>query len=157
MNNNKTIIENFYTSFQKMEISVMNSFYSDQIMYSNPVMGLLNNDEVRSMWELFYKDSKIISIHFSEIELLDEEYATCKWDIRYKALNTGRKIAMSLKSFMRLSEGKIIEHSDAFRLSTWIGQAYGWTGFIFSWTGFMKKKVQLKARKRLLKYMEERR
>jgi hypothetical protein len=55
---------------------------------------------------------------------------------------------------MRIIDGKITEHSDAFRLSTWIGQALGWKGVLLGWTGLVKKRVQRTARESLLKYME---
>ena len=58
-------------------------------------------------------------------------------------------------NFLVGKDGKIIEHSDAFRLSTWIGQALGWKGVLFGWTGFMKRAVQKNARKSLMKFMEK--
>ena len=66
---------------------------------------------------------------------------------------TGNKVTNNIKAFMRLKDGKIIEHSDAFRLSTWIAQALGWKGVLFGWTGFMKRGVQNNARRNLLKFM----
>jgi hypothetical protein len=56
---------------------------------------------------------------------------------------------------MKLKDGKIIEHSDAFRLSIWIGQALGWKGKIFGWMGWMKRKVQKGARKNLIGFIEK--
>jgi len=56
---------------------------------------------------------------------------------------------------MKLKDGIIIEHSDAFRLSKWIGQALGWKGVLFGWTGFMKKAVQKNALKNLQRFMEK--
>ena len=61
----------------------------------------------------------------------------------------------NIKAFMRIKDGKIIEHSDAFRLSTWLDQALGWKGVWFGWTGFMKRAIQNNARKNLLKFMEK--
>jgi hypothetical protein len=60
-----------------------------------------------------------------------------------------------IKAFMKLKDGKIIEHSDAFRLSTWIGQALGWKGKVFGWMGWMKKKVQKSGRKNLIAFIEK--
>lgn len=55
---------------------------------------------------------------------------------------------------MKLSEGKIIEHNDAFRLSTPLAQAMGWKGILFGWTGFMKRAVRKNVRKSLERFME---
>lgn len=150
---NKAVIEKFYSSFQKRDAAGMNACYSDDIVFSDPVFLILREDEVRCMWEMLCKNAKDFSLTFSDIELLDEEYATCKWQATYTFSATGRKVINNIKAYMKLKDGKIIEHSDAFRLSTWIGQALGWKGVLFGWTSFMKRAVQNKARRNLLKYM----
>ena len=62
----------------------------------------------------------------------------------------------SLKAFMRLKDGKIIEHSDAFKLSKWASQALGWKGALFGWMGWMQRKIQKGARKSLGDFMSSR-
>ncbi|MFT3703366.1 MAG: nuclear transport factor 2 family protein [Agriterribacter sp.] len=156
MNENKIIIERFYTAFQQQNAAGMNACYSDDIIFSDPVFLILKGDEVRSMWEMLCKNAKDFSLTFSDIELLDEEYATCRWQATYTFSKTGRKVKNNIKAYMRIIDGKITEHSDAFRLSTWLSQAFGWKGVLFGWTGFMKRAVQNTAKKNLLKYMERR-
>ncbi|MBX3240629.1 MAG: nuclear transport factor 2 family protein [Chitinophagaceae bacterium] len=152
---NKEIITQFYSSFQKLDAAGMNACYSEDIVFSDPVFLMLRGDEVTCMWEMLCKNAKQFSLSFSDIELIDEEYATCKWQASYLFSGTGRKVTNNIKAFMRIKDGKIIEHSDAFRLSTWINKALGWKGVLFSWTGYMKKAVQTKARRSLLAYMEK--
>jgi ketosteroid isomerase-like protein len=156
MQDNKQIIEQFYKAFQQKDAAGMNICYSDDIIFSNPVFMLLKEDEVKYMWEMFCKNTKNFSLTFEDIVLLDEEYATCKWQANYIFNETGKKITHNAKAYMRIKNGKIIEHSDAFRLSKWIGQTLGLKGILFGWTGFLKKSVQNNARKSLLKYMEDR-
>ena len=151
---NEQVIHRFYSSFQQLDAGAMNSCYSEDIVFNDPVFGLLRGDEVRNMWEMLCKNAKDFNLEFSDITLLDEEYATCKWTASYTFSKTGRKVVNNIKAFMKLQDGKIIEHSDAFRLSTWIGQALGWKGVLFGWTGFMKRAVQKNARKSLIKYIE---
>ena len=157
MNDNNQIIERFYSAFQKLDYKTMNDCYSDDIIFSDPVFLTLKADEVKSMWEMLCKNAKDFSLTFSDIELIDEEYATCKWVAKYTFSKTGNKVTNNIKAFMRIKDGKIIEHSDAFRLSTWIGQALGWKGVWFGWTGFMKRAIQNNARKNLLAFMERKR
>ena len=152
---NEEIVSRFYSAFQKRDYQTMNDCYSDDIVFSDPVFMVLKGDEVRAMWEMLCKNAKDFSLTFSDIELLDEEYATCKWVATYTFSKTGRKVVNKIKAYMKLSEGKIIEHSDAFRLSTWIGQALGWKGVWFGWTGFMKRAVQKNARKNLLSFIQK--
>ena len=153
---NKKVIEKFYSSFQKLDHKSMNQCYSDDIVFHDPVFLLLRGEEVRSMWEMLCRNAKDFSLTFSDIELLDEEYAKCNWTATYTFSKTGRKVTNHIKAFMKLHNGKIVEHSDAFRLSSWIAQAFGWKGIWFGWTGFMKRAVQKRARKNLDTFMNKR-
>ena len=153
MNGNALIIERFYSAFQKLDYATMQSCYSDDIIFNDPAFGILEGPEAKAMWEMLCKNAKEFSLTFSDIELLDEEYAKCKWVATYTFSKTGRRVVNNIKAFMRLKDGKIIEHSDAFRLSTWIGQALGWKGVWFGWTGFMKRAIQNNARKNLINFM----
>lgn len=155
MHDNKLIIQQFYNAFQQLNAAGMNACYTDDIIFSDPVFMILKGDEVKCMWEMLCKNAKGFSLTFSDIELLDEEYATCKWQAKYIFSKTGKKVTNNAKAYMRIIDGKITEHSDAFRLSTWLSQALGWKGVLFGWTSFMKRSVQNNARKTLMKYMEK--
>ena len=154
MANNADVITRFYKAFQSLDYKTMNDCYSDDIVFSDPVFLLLKGEEVRAMWEMLCKNAKDFKLEFSTIDLIDDEYATCKWMASYTFSKTGNPVVNNVKAFMRLQDGKIVEHSDAFRLSTWIGQALGWTGKLFGWMGWMKKKVQNSAKRSLLHFME---
>ena len=155
MESNIQVIEKFYTAFQKLDHQTMNSCYSDDIVFSDPAFGLLRGEEAKAMWEMLCKNAKDFSLTFSNIQLLDEEYATCNWVATYTFSKTGRKVVNYIKAYMMLKDGKIIEHSDAFKLSKWAAQALGWKGALFGWTGFMKRKIQKNARKNLIAFIEK--
>ncbi len=155
MDANKQLIEKFYTAFQRLDHATMNSCYSDDIIFSDPVFMILREDEVKCMWEMLCKNAKDFSLSFDNIKAVDEEYYTCEWTARYTFSKTGNKVVNNIKAFMRIKDGKIIEHSDGFRLSTWIGQALGWKGKVFGWMGWMKRKVQKGARRNLQVFMEK--
>lgn len=154
MQTNAEVIHRFYTAFQQKDYQGMNACYSDDIVFSDPAFGLLRGEEAKFMWEMLCKNAKDFSLTFSDIELLDEEYATCKWTATYTFSQTGRKVVNRIKAFMKLKDGKIIEHSDAFPLSKWAAQALGWKGQFFGWMGWMKRAIQKKARKNLVKFIE---
>ncbi|HEY6063109.1 MAG TPA: nuclear transport factor 2 family protein [Chitinophagaceae bacterium] len=154
MPTNEEVISRFYAAFQKLDYKTMNDCYSEDILFNDPVFGILRGDEAGYMWEMLCKNAKDFSLTFSNIQSIDEEYATCNWVATYTFSKTGNKVVNKIKAFMKLKDGKIIEHSDAFRLSTWIGQALGWKGKLFGWMGWMKRKVQKNARKNLVKFIE---
>lgn len=153
MQTNEQVITKFYSAFQQRDAATMNSCYSDDIVFSDPAFGLLRGEEVKAMWEMLCKNAKDFSLSFSNIQLLDEEYATCNWTATYTFSKTGRKVVNHIKAFMKLKDGKIIEHSDGFKLSKWAAQALGLPGMLLGWTGFMKRKIQKNARKSLEVYM----
>lgn len=155
MDGNKEVIHRFYTAFQQLEYKTMQNCYSEDIVFSDPVFGFLHGDEVKAMWEMLCKNAKDFSLTYSDIELIDDEYATCKWTAGYTFSKTGRRVVNNIKAFFRLKDGKIIEHSDGFRLSAWIGQALGWKGVLFGWTGFMKRAVKKNARKNLKIFIDK--
>ncbi len=132
----------------------MNDCYSADIVFSDPAFGLLYGDEVRNMWEMLCTNAKDLSLRFSDIEELDEEYATCKWVADYTFSKTGRHVENHIKAFMRFRDGKIIEHSDAFKLSKWAAQALGWKGFLFGWSGFLQRRIQKNARMSLFRFID---
>ena len=152
---NKQTIEKFYTAFQQLDYRTMQQCYSDDIIFSDPVFMILKGEEVKSMWEMLCRNARDFSLSYSDIELIDEEYATCNWTATYTFSKTGRKVVNKIKAFMRFKDGKIIEHSDAFKLSKWAGQALGFKGQLLGWTGFMKRKIQQNARKSLIVFIEK--
>lgn len=133
----------------------MQQCYADDIIFSDPVFLILKGDEAKAMWEMLCKNAKDFSLTYGNIQILDEEYATCEWTASYTFSKTGNKVVNKIKAFMKLENGIIIEHSDAFRLSKWISQALGWKGVWFGWTGFMKRAVQKNARRNLDKFMSK--
>lgn len=153
METNDAIITRFYTAFSKLDHATMNSCYSDDIVFSDPAFGILEGEEAKAMWEMLCKNAKDFSLTFSDIQLLDEEYARCKWTATYTFSQTGRQVVNNIIAFMRLKDGKIIEHSDAFKLSKWAAQALGWKGALFGWTNWMKRKITKNARRNLDKFM----
>ncbi|MBC7947601.1 MAG: nuclear transport factor 2 family protein [Chitinophagaceae bacterium] len=154
MYDNKEVISRFYSAFQRLDYKSMNDCYSEDIVFSDPVFLTLRGDYVRAMWEMLCKNAKDFNLTYSDIELVDEEYATCKWTATYTFSKTGMRVVNNIKAFMRLKDGKIVEHSDGFRLSKWIGQALGWKGVLFGWTGFMKRAVQKNAKRSLVRFVE---
>ncbi len=153
MQTNEQLVERFYSAFQQLDYKTMQECYDDNAVFSDPVFGVLQGEEIGAMWEMLCTRAKNFSLNFSNIQLLDDEYATCEWTARYVFSATRREVVNHIKAYMRIRDGKIIEHSDAFKLSKWSAQALGWKGVIFGWTGFMKRKVRNNARKNLTAFM----
>ena len=153
MNNNKELTNQFYAAFQKLDHAGMARCYSDDIVFFDPVFGLLRGEEAKAMWEMLCKNAKDFSLTYSNIQHLDEEYSTCDWIATYTFSRTGRKVVNKIKANMRFENGKIAEHSDAFSLHKWSSQALGLMGKLFGWNSFFQRKIKNQAKKNLLKFM----
>lgn len=154
MSPNEKVIETFYTAFSKLDYTTMNSCYSKEVAFFDPMFALLKDDEVRFMWEMLCKNAQEFSLTFSDITSLDDEYYTCKWEATYRLSTNNKMITNKIKAHMRIIDGKIIEHSDAFSLHQWSKQAFGWVGGLFGWNSFFQRNLRNKARKKLLKYIQ---
>jgi ketosteroid isomerase-like protein len=152
--NREELVNKFYSSFQKLDYNAMNSCYSDDIVFFDPVFGLLNADEVKAMWEMLCKNAKDFSLSYGNIQHLDDEYSTCDWTATYTFSKTSKKVVNKIKANMRFAEGKIAEHSDAFSLHKWSSQALGFSGWLLGWNSFFQRKIKNQAKRNLLKFMQ---
>src|SRR5205085_12060820 len=97
MNKNEQLIQNFYTAFQQLDHQKMNNCYSDDIVFFDPIFGLLQAHEVKAMWEMLCINARDFSLTFSNIKALDEEYYTCNWTASYTFSKTGRRVVNNVK------------------------------------------------------------
>ena len=154
MDKRTEIISRFYNSFNKLDAAGMNQCYADNIVFFDPVFGLLQGIAARAMWKMLCANARDFSLEFGNIQHLDEEYSTCEWTARYTFSRTGRRVVNTIKANMRFADGLIVEHSDAFRLSKWCSQALGLPGLLFGWTNFLQNKIRKQARQNLEKFIE---
>jgi len=154
MDPNIALINKFYLAFQNRDYEIMNSCYSDDIVFYDPAFELLRGDEVRYMWEMLCKNAKDFSLVYDSITALDHEYYTCNWVATYTFSKTGRRVVNRIKAHMRLENGQIVEHSDGFSLHKWSAQALGFSGQLLGWNSFFQRKIKNQARKNLLKFIE---
>jgi ketosteroid isomerase-like protein len=151
---NEEIIQRFYKAFQKLDYKTMQDCYSQDIIFNDPVFGVLQGDEARTMWEMLCKQATKFSLTFSDIRLLDEEYATCNWTATYTFSKTGRPVVNNVKAHMRIQANKITEHTDQFNLYKWCRQALGVPGVLLGWSSLLQNKIRKQARGNLRKFMK---
>jgi ketosteroid isomerase-like protein len=153
MDTNEQVIDRFYRAFQNRDHATMNACYAPNAVFFDPVFGLLQENELKAMWTMLCSKAKDLDITFGNITAVDDEYYTCNWKAIYTFSATGRHVINDIKAYMRFSQGKIIEHSDAFSLYKWTRQAFGVTGLLLGWTGFFQNKIRKAARKNLQEWL----
>lgn len=142
--NNTDTVHSFFTAFGRLDFKMMNAYYSDDVLFSDPLFGMLSGDQVKNKWEFVCTNVEDFHLQIKNIEEQDQEYVTCSWHTTYFSLVSRSLVSLEVKSYMRLAEGKIIEHSDAFRPQRWIRQTYGIRGWLFGWIGFFRTGIQRK-------------
>ena len=152
---NSELVSRFYSAFQKLDYAIMQECYDDEVIFLDPAFGVLNGEEVKSMWEMLAKNAKNFSLVFSDIKAEDEEYVTCKWVATYTFSATGRKVVNRIQAYMRVENGKITEHTDHFNFWKWARQATGLSGWLLGWSSFFQSQVRSKARENLIRFMEK--
>ena len=152
---NEELINKFYTAFKGLDPDTMNSCYHEDIVFFDPVFGLLKGNAARAMWEMLCSNARDFTLTYSNIQHLDDEYSTCDWVATYTFSKTGRRVVNQVKANMRFAGGKIIEHSDAFSLHQWSKQAFGLTGVLFGWNSFFQRKVRNSANRNLLNFIKK--
>jgi len=152
MNANEALMSRFYSAFQKRDYAVMQDCYADKVIFYDPVFEDLVDDEVKRMWEMLCKRASDLSIEFNNVRA-DEEYGTCDWNASYTFAKTGRKVVNNIRAHMRFKDGKIIEHTDQFKLSNWCRQALGWPGALFGTMNWFQRKVRRSAQQSLYDYI----
>lgn len=155
MNTNEELVTTFYRSFSVLDASGMNQCYSNDIVFFDPVFDLLNGREVFAMWQMLCENAKEFSLTFGNIQDLGEDYYTCDWSATYTFSKTGRHVVNNVKAHMKIIDGKIIEHSDAFSLHQWSMQALGFSGWLFGWNSYYRQRIKNSAKRSLVNYMEQ--
>jgi hypothetical protein len=152
MHPHEELIENFYTSFQKLDAEEMARCYHPGIRFSDPVFPVLSKAEVGEMWKMLCSQAKNFELTFALIEA-DDQRGKAHWEARYDFSATGRRVHNKIEAEFEFQDGKIIKHTDTFNFWKWSSMALGPIGFLLGWTPLLRKKVQKQARGRLAKFM----
>ncbi len=151
MSPNEKTIHQFFQALEKRDYKTLLSCYSNNAVYNNPVMGLLDIDTTNTMWQILCTQFPGLKTTYSYIQELDEEYATCLWEEKY--LYNEKLIYIKKKAYFRFENGFIIEHTDGFNFYFWCKQTNGVVGWLFGWSNFMQKRIQKKERNKLIEFI----
>lgn len=146
MNTNETTITTFYTAFTNADATQMCACYHPKVQFSDPVFGMLKENEVFKMWKMLIERSNgNLKIDFSDVKA-DQYTGSAQWIESYRFSKTNRKVVNTIHAQFQFQDGLIIKHTDDFDIWKWAGQALGWKGLLLGWTGYLQKKIQKQAR-----------
>jgi ketosteroid isomerase-like protein len=152
MHANATVIETFYTAFQKKDYKTMQECYHKDAVFSDAAFKNLNSNEVKAMWQMLITRGKDTEITFNNVTA-DDTIGTCHWEAKYTFSATGNKVHNIIDATFEFKDGKIYKHTDKFDFHHWASQALGIAGTLLGWTGFFQNKVGAKAMEQLKLFM----
>ncbi|WP_431137527.1 nuclear transport factor 2 family protein [Psychroserpens mesophilus] len=149
----KNVIETFYKAFSNLDAETMVSCYHDNIVFEDPVFGVLKGERAKNMWRMLCESQKgkAFQVTYSNITLSEHE-GSATWEAFYVFSKTGRKVHNTIDARFKFKDGKIIEHTDTFNLYKWSKQALGLKGFVIGNTMYFKNKLKVQANRLLDNY-----
>ncbi len=144
----KSLIETFYTAFQKQDAANMISCYHNDIVFHDPVFGELKGDDVKAMWTMLCRNAQDLKIEFSEIQASLKKGAV-HWEAWYTFSKTGKRVHNFVEASFEFKDSKIINHTDNFNLHKWASQAFGIKGKLLGGTKFFQNRIQMQTNKTL--------
>lgn len=141
------LIHTFYEAFGKGDADTMAGCYHPDVQFEDPIFGVLNGEQVMTMWRMLIKRSKgKLAIRIDHVMSQDGK-GSCTWTATYVFSKTGRRVVNRIHADFEFKDGKIWRHVDEFSVWRWSRQALGLPGVLLGWTPWMRRKLQAEARK----------
>ena len=150
MNDNFSIIKDFTKAIDQKDVHQLSLCYSSEIVFFDPLFGLLRNDFVTNMWKYRFNNYQNMKIEWGDIVDNEDDYFTVQWRLEFVSSETGRVVKLNLKSNLRIINDKIAEQSDAYRLHQLLEQEYGIAGKLLGWNRLYQKRIKLNITKKLM-------
>lgn len=155
MHPNESLIQRFYSAFQRGDAAAMNACYHPEVEFSDPVFVGLKGDEARAMWSMLTARAKDFSLVFSQVQA-DDKTGSAHWEADYTFSGTSRRVHNVIDARFEFKDGLIYRHQDTFDLWKWSSMALGARGLLLGWSGLVQNKVRATARAGLDAYMTKR-
>lgn len=154
MHPNETLLQTFYSAFQKRDHQTMASCYHPEAHFYDEVFQDLNGWKIGAMWRMLCENGKDLEIEFRDLRA-DEQKGSGHWDARYTFSATKRKILNQIDATFVFKDGKIFDHRDQFDLKRWLRMAFGPLGFLLGGTRFFQSKFRAQAKERFESYIRK--
>ena len=161
MHPNQTTLENFYTSFARLDADAMAACYAPDAVFDDEVFSLRGHEQVTGMWRMLStatkaKGADVWKVAFSGIEA-DATSGKAHWEADYRFSATGRMVHNVIDGVFEFNDqGLIKRHRDRFDFYRWSRQALGTPGLLLGWTPFLRAKVKATAAANLQKFLASR-
>ncbi len=113
----------FFESLNKDTMNLVDDFYDEDIIFSDPIVCLKNRQQVKDYYANLYRNVESISWSFSD-EINDRMDCALVWKMTLiaKSFNGGKPVAVDGVSVIKFGgkEGKAIYHRDYFDMGAFV-------------------------------------
>lgn len=118
----KKLIKNSFNSLSKDNLGVLDSFYDNEIEFTDPVTSVRGLYAAKKYYKHTYQN--VISIHFDFLEIKSEgDSFFARWNMRLEVKNLNKKKPFTVEGISVLKFGKnekVIYHRDYFDLGSMV-------------------------------------
>ncbi|WP_297832343.1 nuclear transport factor 2 family protein [Pseudomonas sp.] len=141
---NRAVITEFYQAFNRLDAEAMSACYTEDVVFSDPVFGVLKGRQAGDMWRMLTLRAKDFSLTFDSVRA-DERTGAAHWVAKYLFSQTGNTVVNDIQARFVFRDGKICEHHDQFDLWRWSRQALGAKGVLLGWTPLVQNAIRAQA------------
>ena len=152
LENNKALIERFYTAFQKKDYKTMAACYHPDAYFRDEAFELTGK-KPGAMWHMLCERGKDMEMAFSVST--EGGRISAHWEPKYSFSQTGRFVHNIIDAEFEFKDGLIIKHIDRFNFWSWSRQALGLPGLLLGWSSFLQNKVSKMAMGNLAIFIEK--
>lgn len=135
------IVNEFYAALARRDGEAMASCYHDDVVFEDPVFGVLSGQNARDMWRMLCSGSTDLTVTHQVLESTPTA-ATTAWVAHYTFPRTGRRVSNDVTARMIIAEDGIVDHRDSFSIWGWSAQALGPLGRLLGWTPLMRARIR---------------
>ena len=149
---NAALIERFYSAFARRDVETMLSCYRPDVVFRDPVFGVLTGTRVRAMWRMLNARAADLAIEFGKIAATGRD-GSAHWKARYTYTATGRPVHNRIDASFEFRDESIARHVDRFSLWRWAAMALGIQGALLGWLPPVRSAIRARAAKALAAHM----
>ncbi len=143
------LIDRFYAAFAMLDGDTMQSCYTSDALFEDPVFKLRGQERIGGMWRMLCDTTREKGRDAWKLEVsgisADAAAGQAHWEAYYRFTATGRLVHNVIDARFTFKDGLIATHRDSFDFWLWSRQALGLPGTLMGWTPMLRSKVRAKA------------
>lgn len=151
---NRALIEHFYTAFGQLDGAAMTACYAPDATFEDPAFGKLHGEDIGSMWRMLTGRAGDLEVELPSHDA-DESRGSANWIASY-TFSTGNHVVNDIQARFRFQgDGLITDHRDSFDFRRWARQALGPMGLLVATIPPLRSQVRKKALAQLAEFKAE--